>query len=772
MATTINTFDTAKSQVKSATSVGTPQDPRSDPGVNSAQSVNTGATKDGAAAATTAPVSSEDKSAPPATTNTEVNGAGVRQTEEISEVRPNQLLDFASFNYVIDLYVTSPARARNTFDAEKFYPEDWYRIISTVGGLAGARPGIKVADIKDREGEVRNREPLPNEQIAKQYFTREYYIDDVEIEQVGGIKPAAPKISFRLIEPVGVTFFQELFRFSNEVLGIENFSEAPFMIVINFKGWDDNGNFKILDNMEKFIPILISKVEAKVSSSGSEYNIECANYNNLGSTKAYGLLNRAAELEGTKVRDLLEDFSAADEAAGIEVNKNNLEYILNRYQIESTSQITSQAENNPHIYRIFFDDPKNLGVDIGAAVMINPKDNPTKDTVMTKPDKTSEKQVDWLKAMEQYRVLEGARNTPYIKFDKSKVNFNQGASVEEIIRQIIDNSDYVTKQLDEFRRKVIEAASEPDDKKRADMLESLGKKPLLWYQITKKVIPTGKFNKEQNVAQKEITYRIIPIQVCDTRSSAGTLAPAVSPDKINRVVKEYYYFFTGQNTEIINLNIDISLSYFAYKPSNPAVADQGTGTQLEDPPEIAKTPASTKTQPQSPMQGLRKFMPVPGGGKGTPGVGNRTGERLFAKAVSDSLYNDSTMLQIDMEIMGDPDLVKQDGIFYVTTVEENSEKVGVRTQDDPRYVKVMFVSPTDINTETGLPDGMDDTTTLFNGFYQFMSVTSHFKGGKFTQNLKLNRIVDTPDTNTATTTGKKESAQTKAPADPNAASTK
>ena len=433
--------------------------------------------------------------------------------------------------------------------------------------------------------------------------------------------------------------------------------------------------------------------------------------------------------------------------------KNNLEYIINQYQIEALKQDHTVNEAkvedlNPHKYFIRFDDPDNTGIDISQSILLRPEENPTKDTVMNKPDVATDKEVEMLKQMKKYQMLEGARQTEKIKFDKTKANFNQGVAIKDVIKQLVDNSDYVTKQLNEFRKKVVEAASETDDKKRDDLFGKLYQ-PLKWYRIVEKVIPTGKFNKALNVEQQEIYYYIRPVLICDTRAAAGTLAPAADPKKFNMVVKEYFYFFTGLNTEILNLDIDVSLDFFAYKPANPDVAKQGSGDQPKEIiPELDQD-NNTKIPPTTPMLGLRKFVPVPGGGKSSPGVGNRTGDRLFSKAVTDSIYdNGAIMNTVSMEIMGDPDLIIQD------TVSVDREKFfefkkqgGIVFSEGEQYIGLHFKTPYDIPDNTGIADSALEAdklsnTTMFDGAYGLMTITSHFKQGKFTQNLSLRRVND------------------------------
>ena len=755
--------------LRSAGSPGTPQNPRSNPSQTGSTTGVTGAgTPTTITAQASATSGTEDKSA--AASAAEALVASITNSQNKNPgIRPNQLSSLASYNYIIDLYATDTIRAKRTFDEEKFFPEDWYRIVSTVGGLQGARPGPRLQNTEDRK-----LPPLPNEQIARQYFTREYYIDDLELKTTvsNEPRPVDSNISFRLTEPYGISFIQEYYNFVTEVLKMDNYTETPLMLVISFKGWDDAGNLIELDNMKKYIPVQLVSAEIKLTSSGSEYHWTLSYYNRLGDEKSYGMLNCPAELEGKTLAELLINDPASD-------NRNNLEFILNHYQETTLEQIRVEKDTplNPHIYKIVIEDLDGVGVDIAKSQLITAKDNPTKDTVMNKPNRASSGEKEMLKQMNQYQVLEGVRSTEKIEFEKSKVNYNKGGSVASVIELLIKNSTFATDQFVKFRDAVVAAANEKDDKKRAELFKELNQ-PLKWFKIITKVEPTGNFNRILNVEQKKITYYIKPVLITDTRGSAGTYAPAGDPSEW--VVKEYYYFFTGKNTEIINLGIDLNLQSFVYTPGNPNTAKEATGQAPGDDekqPEgstaaSAKTSKSTGTK-QSPLQSGVKYAPVPGGGKNSPGVGNNTTERLYSRSVADSIYDinsAATLTTINMEIMGDPDLIKQDGVFYVIT-KPADDAMGIPSESHERFVRLNFQSPIDINTSTGLPEGLHDKETLFNGYYRFSWVESHFKQGKFTQNIQLGKATKDPTDDEKTKQSEVQatdnsSSNSKTPSDP------
>jgi hypothetical protein len=141
------------------------------------------------------------------------------------------------------------------------------------------------------------------------------------------------------------------------------------------------------------------------------------------------------------------------------------------------------------------------------------------------------------------------------------------------------------------------------------------------------------------------------------------------------------------------------------------------------------------------------------------------------------------MLNLKIKILGDPDYIKQDDVFYRPPIE--GPNIATKPTGDPRllpnngslvmdggalYVQVLFRTPTDLDESTGLMKF--DTNykhSVFSGLYQVLTVTSHFNNGQFTQELDLIRMprqsaFDYVDTNQNNNSGARdESGQQKQP---------
>jgi hypothetical protein len=115
--------------------------------------------------------------------------------------------------------------------------------------------------------------------------------------------------------------------------------------------------------------------------------------------------------------------------------------------------------------------------------------------------------------------------------------------------------------------------------------------------------------------------------------------------------------------------------------------------------------------------------------------------------------SEADMVGVKMTIIGDPDYIKQDDIFYGADASQ-LQKVGSETDvrilpdggslvmdDSGLYVQVLFKVPKDIDDKTGfMKYDAGQRNSVFSGLYQVISVTSTFVNGKFTQQLDLTRL--------------------------------
>jgi hypothetical protein len=237
--------------------------------------------------------------------------------------------------------------------------------------------------------------------------------------------------------------------------------------------------------------------------------------------------------------------------------------------------------------------------------------------------------------------------------------------------------------------------------------------------------------------------------------------------------KKYDYFYSGQNTEIIDFKLNFDTTYYtAIQAYTAAIAStevsQSTGKYAteNDPSVVVKNktnlavvasavPNVTPSSQQNVVRNVGSSM------------GFNTASRPTAQISADvinSIYKtlNGDMLVVDMNILGDPKLIKQDDWLYcpspsminskynqwdtISQYEFSSKYGHVRMDTGEIVVAVTIYSPYDVDTEeknqglmTPIPQW---NRSLFSGQYTILQIENKFSGGKFEQTIQLARIIN------------------------------
>jgi hypothetical protein len=263
------------------------------------------------------------------------------------------------------------------------------------------------------------------------------------------------------------------------------------------------------------------------------------------------------------------------------------------------------------------------------------------------------------------------------------------------------------------------------------------------------------FDDRTQTYAREITYTVKPYKIYNLRSEIGPQGVVTNP------VKTYNYIFTGKNDDILDCDIKFNLLYYiaqtAYRNSLTEVtptADAGTV-------DYQFTNSGTYTGADENAVNSNSVSPT----RIKPVVQN-TPQRATGGAVSpletgasdlaDSILNrsEADMVSVRLKILGDPDYIKQDELFYAPNTWHQSQ-INPRPQDDPRllpnsgsmvmdeggvYVELIFATANDYDESTGLLEKVSSENSVFSGIYQVVTVNSQFNQGQFTQDLEMVRM--------------------------------
>jgi hypothetical protein len=103
------------------------------------------------------------------------------------------------------------------------------------------------------------------------------------------------KMEFQLHEPYGITFIEKV-RAATFVNGFRDYQDAPLLLTIQFRGFDENG--RALDSgmrETRKIPVLIVRVDFDVDAGGAKYTITAVPYGDMAHDDRFKVLRTRME---------------------------------------------------------------------------------------------------------------------------------------------------------------------------------------------------------------------------------------------------------------------------------------------------------------------------------------------------------------------------------------------------------------------------------------------------------------------------------------------
>jgi hypothetical protein len=281
--------------------------------------------------------------------------------------------------------------------------------------------------------------------------------------------------------------------------------------------------------------------------------------------------------------------------------------------------------------------------------------------------------------------------------------------------------------------------------------------------------------KKNNQWSFDTTYYVVPYEIWNT---VHPNLPKATPDR-GLCSKEYMYYYTGQNVNVIDFAIDFDFMFFT---KVTALRDKNTSDQYKT--DLDEDPGANS--PRTPAKKGQGFNPgvIVHVADDPKTAGQRARGDPTAMAVasaSESLYSSAAgeMLNITLKIIGDPELIKQDDVFTGVTplinMDPNANTKGVpgasdvdavvqgqagqpQEQQDPTANNngsiimdsaevvcwVEIKTPVDIDDQTGGVRFLDNNKVKsgFTGVYKLLMVDSEFSRGVFTQTLNMIRYMN------------------------------
>jgi len=518
--------------------------------------------------------------------------------------QPNVLDKFASYTYSISVYIMGPEQYRNLITQKQRQIPNGTLLIQSGGIAQGQR---------------------------NQQFPLDYYIDDVEVKSImsgkgTGAAHNVTQMTFRIIEPNGITLIKNLRRASQVYVQqtgssknpkTNNYAAQNYLMVIRFYGYDELGNLVRPDTVadvagtsdrlaivEKFIPFQFTSIKFRVANRLTEYECEAVTPQNaVGTGQGRGVIPFNIQLTASTLQGLLAGNQVSTASSPPKTTAKN------------ANTATSLADALNAFQKKFVEDGEYTLADRYEIVLVEPE---LQNAGIVPPGTPSKRNTPMTKAETAAQAKDGQAQS--VDSRSKTVSAVAGTSITQFIDLAVRSSDYIYKQQTKIKQR-------QRDGKETEIPQGTAAESFGWYRVGVEATPIGDtIDPKRNDYAYNIKYTINMYGITDMNSEYFPLG------KYRGEHKKYSYWFTGENTSILNFEQDFNFLF--YTPVTGSSIGNGNNTS-----ETAKRIAS------------------PNSGQTNQGVEGDQNEP--AANAADFLYSVGDQAQIKMEIIGDPAWIQQ-----------------------------------------------------------------------------------------------------------------
>ena len=529
------------------------------------------------------------------------------------------------------------------------------------------------------------------------------------------------KMEFKLHEPYGVSFIEKV-RAAARINGYRDYQDAPMLLTIEFKGFDENGTPMDGEGTVRKIPILVTRVELDVNEGGAIYDVTAVRINDIAFDDRFKfprseLTINASTLEGAgeqlaeqlneqilkerdehHVREVLDEYRIEFDPAVIELSKG----FIGGKDVRNT-----RVSSNPRAAQ--GNSKQNIQIEVAEAQVSS----------LVSITKLLE---DMVRSTTGYEDLASDFWTSYLR-RTGQIKSREDAS-EETIRKLYESEDF---------EQIISDNSFVD-----------------WFKIKTSVkTDYAQFDNINKMHRKIVTYRIIPYKIHVLKFMRPGIFMAKGVAK-NDVKKQYNYLYTGANTDIQNLRINYKTAYYMRNTIEVSKDADGVFEKVDNlitrlfggEDSDGKDLTTTRSAP-SIVKGVSTF--------------NKAGADKGKLARSQDFYDYLTnptvdMMRIEMEILGDPAFICQDQYIPLDGQDEARKSGGIYDYESGSFnadshtplMELVYRLPDDINDKTGVmfegKGNAPEENLFFAGVYQIVKIESKITNGQFLQTLTCVRL--------------------------------
>ena len=576
------------------------------------------------------------------------------------DIRPqaNILDQYASYTYQLSLYLLNETDYKKVVSSNRTTAGrtgiNTGQLLMQSGGIADT--GSVTAEIDGVSGTAGSRNP---------YFNLDYYIESMTLRNLlvgkgtGGANSYA-NLNLTIIEPNGISLLDNLKQAVKDYCGIQAFQSAIYCLVIRWIGYDENGNIVYAGSTNsggdktdpyaiaiKYVPFSIAGIKFSVANRLSTYELTGVPiiYNfRLRHTTPYNF-----ELSGKTVQEMLGGsvIAGADVTEG-RVNSNNATSRPTATNAASLREALDAAGTNST--------PTTSGASTPVSINTAPAGtgNPGRGLMQAMNETQQQLVKDGIYEIADEFYLEFAnpsianariKKEGSLSIDKTPMGSNDarsllpdvgkvqtlyrnfgvtaGQSLLQVMEMVIRNSSYIQDQ----QLKIIDEETQ-QEKDNGTAIETFA-----WFKISLKAEPNGMDYKRNDYAYK-FTF---VVSIYEIKSSNSVWFPR---SRFRGVHKSYPYWFTGQNTAVLDYQQSFDNLYVS--------VISGAGDAI-------------KRDLTSALTDIPRYVYQPRSGQSSQGADQATNEP--AANAADYLYSPSDIGSVKVKIIGDPAWIQQGEIY-------------------------------------------------------------------------------------------------------------
>ena len=185
---------------------------------------------------------------------------------------------------------------------------------------------------------------------------------DVFIENVNILSTVSPnternlanftKMEFEIHEPYGITLIEKI-RAATFNSGFLDYQDAPLLLTIEFRGFDENGKALTSGMTEtRKIPILIAKVDFDVNEGGARYSVVAVPYGDVGFDDRFKQLRTRVDLTFNDFTDWKIAFELALKKQMEDEIEEKVRQYPDKYRLELDDKIRYSKELKKYAFTI------------------------------------------------------------------------------------------------------------------------------------------------------------------------------------------------------------------------------------------------------------------------------------------------------------------------------------------------------------------------------------------------------------------------------------